>query len=218
MKRELAAALARPKRELTETQKRIVDAALALFSRRGFEGTTTAEIARRAKVTEKTLFSHFRTKQQLYAAVAGPALVATVEPLLFDKLRQVLSSAHPTFAEAVRAIAGERLEFARGAPETLKLVAQEVLLREEFRQPLIAYWSEAIFPGATRLIEQARDRGELRDVPTATVLRTLLALVIGLALETTVLSPEKAQHADRELESVLDVFLHGVLAKPAAPR
>src|SRR5580704_19557347 len=47
------------------TKKRILDAAERVFSRDGFQGATTREIAREAGVNEVTLFRHFRTRDDL---------------------------------------------------------------------------------------------------------------------------------------------------------
>ena len=44
---------------------RILTAALALFNQRGFEATTTKEIARRAKIAEGTVFNYFETKDDI---------------------------------------------------------------------------------------------------------------------------------------------------------
>lgn len=43
-------------------QRSILDAAESLFSERGFDASSTAEIARLAKTTERTLFKHFPSK------------------------------------------------------------------------------------------------------------------------------------------------------------
>ncbi len=40
-----------------------------LFSRKGFSGTTTREIAAAAGVTEAIIFRHFETKEHLYTAI-----------------------------------------------------------------------------------------------------------------------------------------------------
>jgi TetR/AcrR family transcriptional regulator, transcriptional repressor of aconitase len=50
-------------------RRRIVDAALPLFARKGFAGTTTKEIAEAAEVSEALLFKHFPTKAALYVAI-----------------------------------------------------------------------------------------------------------------------------------------------------
>lgn len=56
------------------TSVRIVEAAVQLFSRQGFKGTTTREIARLADVNEATLFRHFRRKADLFWAAANSRL------------------------------------------------------------------------------------------------------------------------------------------------
>jgi AcrR family transcriptional regulator len=47
------------------TRQRIIEAAERVFSRDGFQGATTREIAREAGVNEVTLFRHFRTRDDL---------------------------------------------------------------------------------------------------------------------------------------------------------
>jgi AcrR family transcriptional regulator len=50
---------------MKDTQQRILEAALKVFSRDGISGATTREIARVAKVNEVTLFRHFKNKNEL---------------------------------------------------------------------------------------------------------------------------------------------------------
>ena len=52
-----------------ERREQIIHAAADLFSRKGFRGTTTREVAEAAKVSEATVFKHFATKEALYAAI-----------------------------------------------------------------------------------------------------------------------------------------------------
>ena len=44
---------------------RIVDAALALFQSKGFDQTTTRQIANKAKLAEGTIFNYFETKEDI---------------------------------------------------------------------------------------------------------------------------------------------------------
>jgi AcrR family transcriptional regulator len=50
---------------------RLLQAALELYSERGFEQTTVAEIAERAGLTERTFFRHFADKREVLFAGAG---------------------------------------------------------------------------------------------------------------------------------------------------
>ncbi len=52
-----------------ERRAAILEAALKLFSERGFRGTTTRALAEAVGVTEPVLYEHFKSKHDLYAAI-----------------------------------------------------------------------------------------------------------------------------------------------------
>jgi len=52
-----------------ERSQAIVKAALGIFAREGFDGTTTRSLARAAGVSEALLFKHFPNKRALYRAI-----------------------------------------------------------------------------------------------------------------------------------------------------
>ncbi len=60
--------------EKEATRRRIVESAVALFRTRGFEATTTRDIARAASIATGTLFNYFDTKESLVTALAADAL------------------------------------------------------------------------------------------------------------------------------------------------
>lgn len=69
MKRAIAGSSASRKRVASKsgaTQDKLLQAALALISEKGYRGAGTREIARRAGVCELTLFRHFGTKERLF--------------------------------------------------------------------------------------------------------------------------------------------------------
>jgi AcrR family transcriptional regulator len=56
-----------------ERRQAIVDAALRVFVGRSYSGTTTAEIAREAGISEPILYRHFASKRELYLACLASA-------------------------------------------------------------------------------------------------------------------------------------------------
>jgi AcrR family transcriptional regulator len=54
-----------------ERKAAVLDCACGIFSTGSYRGTTTAEIARKAGVTEPVLYRHFASKRDLYLAVLG---------------------------------------------------------------------------------------------------------------------------------------------------
>lgn len=55
-------------RDARQTRRRILDAAYREFRRRGFVRVNVDEIAAASRVTKRTLYSHFRSKDDLLAA------------------------------------------------------------------------------------------------------------------------------------------------------
>ena len=80
--------MASPRLDSEERRKAIVNAAVPLFARDGFSGTTTREISEAAGISEALLFRHFPTKKALYREIlrsgceGDPALekLATLQP------------------------------------------------------------------------------------------------------------------------------------------
>ena len=65
-----------------DSRGRLQEAALALFSERGFDQTTAAQIAARAGVTERTFFRHFADKREVLfggSVLLGERIIEGVE-------------------------------------------------------------------------------------------------------------------------------------------
>ncbi len=52
-------------RKRVRTRQALIDAAAELFARRGYEGTTIADIAAAADVSTRTFFSYFASKEDV---------------------------------------------------------------------------------------------------------------------------------------------------------
>jgi AcrR family transcriptional regulator len=64
-----SAAAARHQRRTDRTRARLLDAALEVFSERGYDGASLAEITARADLGTGTLYLHFRDKRSIYEAM-----------------------------------------------------------------------------------------------------------------------------------------------------
>jgi AcrR family transcriptional regulator len=53
-----------------QRREQLIEVATKLFAKFGYEATTTAAIADAAKVTEPILYRHFKSKQELFIAIA----------------------------------------------------------------------------------------------------------------------------------------------------
>lgn len=89
-----------------DARGRLERAAMELYSQRGFEQTTVAEIAERAGLTERTFFRHFADKREVLFWGAG-----ALQDLLVSTVADAPDSATPIEAIAVALeAAGARLQ------------------------------------------------------------------------------------------------------------
>ena len=86
-----------------ERRSDVLDAALVEFAERGYEGTSTEAIARRAGISQPYLFRLFGTKKELYKASAARCFRETLE--LFQR-----ASEGKRGAEALQAIGQAYME------------------------------------------------------------------------------------------------------------
>src|SRR5690348_7759176 len=94
---------------------RLREAALDLYTERGYEQTTVAEIAERAGLTARTFFRYFADKREVLFAGS-----ADLQARLVQALREAPDSASPMAAvaaalDAAAAVLGQRREYSASA-------------------------------------------------------------------------------------------------------
>ncbi|ADI10338.1 regulatory protein TetR [Streptomyces bingchenggensis BCW-1] len=156
---------------------RLEQAALELYSDRGFEQTTVAEIAKRAGLTERTFFRHFADKREVLFAGGG-----ALQELFVGTVADLPDSVVPIDAvaaalEAVAAGFEGRHAYAR---ERQAVIAANAELRERELIKL-ASWSAA-------LTDTLRRRG-VGD-PAASLIAEAGIAVFKVAFERWVEEPD----------------------------
>jgi AcrR family transcriptional regulator len=204
--------------ELTETRRRLIDAALDAFAERGFEGATTAQIAARAGVAEKTLFANFGSKERLYQAALEPAtVVAMMMPEAVRTLTPVLAHPPDDLRGLLRAIIDNRVRFARGHRREMKLLAQHLLLRPESFSTLTAVFAERVAPQVLPLAQRLVAKGGVRDdVPLPALARIVLTTVVGYLFSRIVLQDDRDWDADRDVDHLVAVLADGLVPRTAS--
>lgn len=195
----------------TDTQARIVQAALALFAEKSYEAATTQAIAQRAGVTEKTLFRHFGSKDALFQRTVYPALFRLLQPIAIQEFQAMLRARQGGgFRETIRAIAADRVAFGVKHPAIIKMVAQEMWLRPAFREGMTKLFEANIWPHVEAIFDEARARGEMRDVPSVVALRTLVSVVGGYLFTRTVLFPDRPWDDAAAVDELTALVLDGL--------
>ena len=130
---------------------RLEQAALDLYSERGFEQTTAAQIAERAGLTERTFFRHYADKREVLFGASH-----ALEELFVNALAATPDTAAPIDAvasalEAVAALFLERYDFSRQRQAVIKASA------ELYERELIKLASLSAALAATLRLRGVRD-------------------------------------------------------------
>lgn len=199
-------------RPQTIREDRLLDAARDVFRERG-HSTTTAEIARRAGVSEGILFYRYKSKEALLAAVIHRE---TQPP---ETLREIAKTAtERTVAENLERIVGALLAAVMQAHPFLEL-AETSSASGEIRRVLFA---KARKPPPQRIVELVAGylrsemrRGRLRAVDPIPVSRAIFGGCVDYVRSRRFVDGEADQRPF--VRGLVDVLLHGV-AKPARPQ
>ncbi|WP_394838632.1 TetR/AcrR family transcriptional regulator [Pendulispora rubella] len=207
----------RSEEQRSRERERILSAALGIFAERRFAGSTTALIAKRARVSEATLASHFESKEALFAAVLAPAGLEMVTPSI---LRRFAATANLPWDDSVallRTFFAHHAAFIGRHPKNVGPILREALLRPQTFLRALAR-PEGLYPRFVELVDDLRRRGELRrDLPPMTVLCMVLSVAWGYGFARAVLLPDAEWDDARQAWLFSSVLAEGFRGK-GAPR
>jgi AcrR family transcriptional regulator len=188
------------------TRKRILAAAELVFSRDGFQGATTREIAREADVNEVTLFRHFRTRDELLRATlehgcaAYDALIRPDEVWESDLRGRLEIFVRESYAivRHKEAIVRAFISEARVLPETTRKTLQEFMLKRK--------------ASVVARLQQAQKAGLVRtDVDLSAAADFIRDSIHSAMLRHTAYGTSPEQVASH-LSSVTEIFYQGIKA------
>jgi AcrR family transcriptional regulator len=193
-----------------ETRAAIVAAAHGLFSEHGYHATSMRRIAAAAHVALGGIYNHFDSKEAIYVAV-----LEAFNPyvLVLPSLR----AARGATAEAyLRDVAEKMVGLLRDRPATLHLMFIELV---EFDARHIPRLAEIILPQMAEILARLKDFGsELRPVPLPSMVRAFFGLMVSHTFTEIIFRAMSTSDSLDWLGHSVDIFLHGVIARPLEAR
>ena len=112
-------------------KKKTIEAAIKLFAKQGYNGTSTLQIAKEAGVSQATVFKYFKTKEDLLYSITLPVL-----PKLYLVFLGRVQDAN-SLQELIRYIVRDRFEFLEENSNTVKIIYSEILTNENLKKQVI---------------------------------------------------------------------------------
>lgn len=166
----------------------ILDAAMGVFSERGYEGGSMRQIAERVGVSEPALYRHFPGKEALFLTLMRAAVGR-----LRDEAFGLIGAARPeTFRTQLLAAFADRRRAIRFYGPVLRTVlaamAHNPAFLEEYRAELVRPMQSALADKVAEL-DAAYGIG-VHEADRAARVRTLMALLIGYFVTSIMLEDE----------------------------
>jgi len=186
----------------------IVEAAIKLFSEKGFRGTTTREIAAAVGVSEPVLYQHFATKSDLYSAIIDTKSqdARTLTEGLQGYLE--LGDDQAFFTHLAYAI----LDFHERYPGYLRLLLFSGLEKHEFAVRFHERQSREFLQAVIGYIERRIQRGAFRDTLASNLIAmSFIGMVAHYGLDR-ILAEKTDWPQDRRVvvDGMVRIFLEGV--------
>jgi AcrR family transcriptional regulator len=201
----------RPAPTEVETKSRIMKSAMRLFARRGFDATTTKELAEDAGVAEGTLFRHFTNKKAILIEVATQGWIELLTDLLteFSEMGSY---------KAVAQVMKHRMMHMRENVDLLRVCFIEVQFHEDLRERIQTEVIEKMTDVAEAFFQTAMDQGIYRQMDARLVARVFLGMfTIASFSQNTIADPgASAEELQHMAEGLSDIFLNGVLVAKSA--
>ena len=190
-------------------RQQIVEVAADLFSKKGFSGTTTKEIADGAGVSEAIIFRHFSTKRDLYRAIIDFKTQQSSQDLQTE-LEEV--AARNDDREFFRIVATRKLELYCGDPALMRLLLFAALEGHELTDIFFRSTTIEVRNYIRQYIERRVAEGAFRKVDAAVAARAFLGMV-GNQAQVEILfksCDDLTQSSTEIVDFFVDIFLDGI--------
>lgn len=197
-----------PRTTSQERQAGLIAAAASLFAAKGFNGTTTKEIARAAGVSEALVFKHFPTKRALYGAILAEKV--TVNELL----EAVEVSAKKRDDRRVfTLIAGFRIR-PHVDSTLLRLLLFSALEGHELSEMFFGKHHRVFYDHLATYIETRITEGAFRNVDPLLAARAFIGMVVHHRLLHEIFGVPTDRPHDVTVSTYVELFLTGLVREP----
>ena len=192
-----------------ERQAGIISAATALFAAKGFNGTTTKEIARTAGISEALVFKHFPTKRALYAAILA-------EKVRVSQLMDTVEAAAEKRDDArvFTLIASFRIHRAAD-PTFLRLLLFSALEGHELSDMFFRNRHRVFYEYLAGYIRSRCEEGAFRCLDPLLAAQAFIGMIVYHRILHEIFKVPLHCNPEEAVDAYVQVFLSGLRTRPS---
>ncbi|PKM40716.1 MAG: hypothetical protein CVV04_05875 [Firmicutes bacterium HGW-Firmicutes-9] len=185
---------------------RIINAAINIFSEKGFEATRTREIAERAGIAEGTIFRYFPSKDAILERMV-PLLIRVMLPRFAGPIERIIKNhAADSVENILFEIITDRLHMIRDNERFIKSVVPELIHRAPLMQQMEANVLPVIEQFVGKVIEYGKSRNELDQGLDA---HLVMIQLLGFILSYAMFGQKDPKHLEKDVRAYLSYTMKG---------
>lgn len=193
-----------------ERRAAIIEAAIKLFSEKGFRGTTTRELASVVGVSEPVLYQHFTTKRDLYNAILEQLATAdeTAVPATLPLPSEVSDD-----RQFLTALANGIVDWHRKHPAYVRLLILAAVEGHEFNDIFYERYVKSCCDRMSLYFATRMDQGVFRRTDPELATQGFFWLFGHYALDLTLFRKTEFRLSQQQtIEGLIDMYLKGLQA------
>lgn len=191
--------------ELDKTEQKIVDATIFLLDKEGMNGTTTKKIAKKAEVSEVTVFRKFKSKDNLLK-------IAKIyySDYFLEKISDILINYEDTDLESLLKNTWWKLvNFLDNNLDIIKIALDELMSNPE-EEKIFSKFSDEVLKNLTNIFQEQIDKGKIRKINPSAAALTVFSVIVEGIIFWKFESKVSNDDTNKYLDDFLDIFINGI--------
>ena len=190
--------------ELDKTEQKIVDATIFLLDKEGTNGTTTKKIAKKAEVSEVTVFRKFKSKDNLLK-------IAKIyySDYFLEKISDIFTNYEDTDLESLLKNTWWKLvNFLDNNLDIIKIALDELMSNPE-EEKIFSKFSDEVLKNLTNIFQEQIDKGKIRKINPSAAALTVFSVIVEGIIFWKFESKVSNDDTNKYLDDFLDIFING---------
>jgi AcrR family transcriptional regulator len=192
--------------KLDKTEQKIVDATIFLLDKEGIGGTTTKKIAKKAEVSEVTVFRKFKSKNNLLK-------IAKIyySDYFLEKINDIFTDYEDTDLESLlRHMWWNLVNFLDNNMNIIKIALDE-LMSNRGEEKIFSNFLDEVLKNLTKIFQKQIDNGKIRNINPSVAALTVYSVIVEGIIFWKFESKVSNDDINEYLDDFLDIFINGII-------
>ena len=197
---------------LSDKEKKILEAACNIFAEKGYSAATTNEIAKQAGVAEGTIFRYFKTKKHILHGLLIQLVGLLADKIAIPPIEKIIANrAGKDEKQILKEIIKDRMALVNKNFPLFKVVISEALYHEDIRNIILDKIVERILPMFNEIFQEMVAEGRCRNLPPIVVLRTIVGnILVFIAYRNILAEKLPVGNLESDMDMMLDILFNGI--------